>query len=257
MGRHQIATLARYTLLEARSTRLIWLYAGALLLVFAAALFVHQLAITESMRVLIAFSAAATRLVAVFVLSLHVITSLVREFNDKGLELNLSFDLRRSDYVFGRFAGFAMIGLLMALIAGVPQMLLATPEAALQWTCSLAFELVIVAALSLFCSLTFTQVMPAAAFVAAFYLLAREMTAVRLISAHPLLGADTAYSELMTKLVDALAMVLPSLDRFTQSAWLVDSAGGWRMLGSCSWEAFVYASLLITAAMFDFYRRNL
>ena len=181
----------------------------------------------------------------------------MREFNDKGLELNLSFDLRRSDYVFGRFAGFAMIGLLMALIAGVPQMLLATPEAALQWTCSLAFELVIVAALSLFCSLTFTQVMPAAAFVAAFYLLAREMTAVRLISAHPLLGADTAYSELMTKLVDALAMVLPSLDRFTQSAWLVDSAGGWRMLGSCSWEAFVYASLLITAAMFDFYRRNL
>lgn len=257
MGRHQIVTLARYTVLEARSTRLVWLYAGALLLVFAAAVFVHQLAITESMRVLIGFSAAATRLVAVFVLSLHVITSLVREFNDKGLELNLSFDLRRADYVFGRFAGFAVIGVLMAIIAGVPQMLLGAPEAAMQWTCTLALELVIVAALSLFCSLTFTQVMPAASFAAAFYLLAREMTAVRLISAHPILGADTATNQLMAKFVDALSMVLPSLDRFTQSAWLVDAAGGWRVLGSCAWEALVYTALLIAAATFDFYRRNL
>lgn len=257
MGRHQIATLARYTVLEARSTRLLWLYAGALLLVFAAASFVHQLAITESMRVLIAFSAAATRLVAVFVLGLYVITSLVREFNDKGLELNLSFDLRRSDYVFGRFAGFAAIGILMAVIAGIPQTLLGTPEAAILWTCALALELIIVAALSLFSSLTFTQVMPAASFVASFYLLAREMTAVRLISAHPIMGADTLSNQLMAKFVDALALLLPALDRFTQSAWLVDLTGGWHMLGGCAWEALVYTAVLISASMFDFYRRNL
>lgn len=257
MGRQQITTLARFTLLEAARTRLLWLFVIALALVFAGAYFVHQLAITESTRVLIAFSAAATRLVAVFVLSLYILTSVVREFNDKGLELTLSFDLRRADYILGRFAGFAAIALLMALIAGLPQMMLAPVAAALQWTCSLALELIVIAALSIFCILTFTQLMPAASFIAGFYLLARALTAVRLISANPILGADSPSNQVMAKLVDALALVLPSLDRFTQSAWLVDSPAGWQNLAGCAAEAFVYAALLIAAAMFDFYRRNL
>ena len=102
MGRQQIVTLARFTLLEALRTRLLWLLVIALALVFGAAYFVQQLAITESARMQIVFSAAATRLLTVFVLSLYILTSVVREFNDKGLELTLSFDLRRSDYILGR-----------------------------------------------------------------------------------------------------------------------------------------------------------
>ncbi len=257
MGRHQIATLARFTLLEAVRTRLAWVFLIALAVVFAAAYFMHQLAVTESMRMLIAFSAAATRLVAVFVLGLFVLTSLVREFNDKGLELTLSFDLRRGDYILGRFAGFAMIALVMALIAGIPQLLLAPVDAALQWTLSLALELVIVAALGIFCILTFTQLITAASFVAAFYLLARAISALRLISANPIVGADSASGQVMAKLIDALALVLPSLDRFTQSAWLVDGSGSWHAMGSCAVQALVYTALLTAAAMFDFYRRNL
>ena len=109
MGRRQIATLARFTVLEAVRTRLMWIFIFALVLVAGAAYFVHQLAITESGRMQIAFAAAATRLVAVFVLSLHILTSIVREFNDKGLELTLSFNLRRADYVVGRFTGFVLI----------------------------------------------------------------------------------------------------------------------------------------------------
>ena len=257
MGRQQITTLARFTLLEAARTRLMWLFVIALALVFAAAYFVHQLAITESTRMLIAFSAAATRLVAVFVLSLYILTSLVREFNDKGLELTLSFDLRRADYILGRFAGFIAVALAMALLAGAPQMLLAPFAAALQWTCSLALELVIVAALSIFCILTFTQLMPAASFIAGFYLLARAMSAVRLISANPILGADSPSNQAMAKLVDALSLVLPTLDRFTESAWLVDGAAGWQALTNCALQTLIYTALLIAAAMFDFYRRNL
>jgi hypothetical protein len=257
MGRHQIATLARFTLLEAARTRLAWVFLTALLLVFAAAYFMHQLAITESTRMLIAFSAAATRIVAVFVLSLFVLTSLVREFNDKGLELTLSFDLRRADYVIGRFAGFAAIAFAMALMAGLPQMLLAPFDAALQWTCSLAFELVMVAALSIFSILTFTHLMPAASFIAGFYLLARAISGLRLISANPIVGADSPSNQVMAKLIDAFALVLPSLDRFTQSAWLLDGSGGWQTLSNCAAQAIIYTSLLIAAAMFDFYRRNL
>ena len=83
MGRQQIVTLARFTLLEALRTRLVWLYLVALALIFGAAFFLQQLAITESARVQIVFSASATRLVSVFVLSLYILTSVVREFKPK------------------------------------------------------------------------------------------------------------------------------------------------------------------------------
>ncbi len=257
MRNPQIVTIARYTLLEALRTRLPWLFAIVLALILGAAYFIQQLAITESARLQIGFSAAATRFAAVFMLSLHVLTSMVREFNDKGLELTLSFDLRRSHYILGRLCGFTLIALLLALIATLPQLLLAPPQAALQWGLSLALELAIMTALSVFCIVTFTQLMPAASFVCGFYLLGRALTAIRLMSDTPMVGGDTLSHRVISVLVELLAMVLPALDRFAQSAWLVDATATWPALGANAVQASIYIALLGAAAMFDFYRRNL
>ncbi len=257
MGRRQIATLARFTLLEAWRTRLIWLFAITLALAFGAACLAQQLAITETARVFVVSSAAASRSLSVFVLALYILTSLVRELNDKGLELTLSFDLRRADYILGRLLGFVLIALCMALIAGMPQLLLGPAPAALQWIASLTLELIIVAAFSLFCVLTFTHLIVAASFVAGFYLLARTITAVQLISAHPIIDEKSLSHDVMAGLVNGLALVLPALDRFTQSAWLVDGAAGWMTIGTQVLQALLYTTLLVLAAMFDFYRRNL
>jgi len=257
MRSRQIATIARFTLIEAFRTRLLWLFVIVLALILGTAFFIQQLAITESARMQIAFAAAATRLAAVFVLSLHILTSMVREFNDKGLELTLSFDLRRAHYILGRLSGYILIALLMALVATLPQLAMAPPAAALQWGLSLMLELAIMAALSLFCIVTFTQFLPAASFVFGFYLLARSLTAIRLMSDTPLLGNDGLSHKVISWLVDALALALPALDRFTPSTWLVDNAASWPALGANAVQATVYVVLLATAAMFDFYRRNL
>src|SRR3990172_3493696 len=200
----RIVTIARFTLLEAMRTRLPLIFVIVLGLILGTAYFIQQLAITESARLQITFSAAATRFAAVFVLSLHILTSMVREFNDKGLELTLSFALPRSHYILGRLFGFALIALLVALIAILPQLLLAPLTAALQWGLSLALELAIMTALSLFCIVTFTQLMPAASFVCGFYLLARALTAIRLISDTPLVGGDTLSHRGILLLIEGL-----------------------------------------------------
>jgi len=257
MRRRQIVIIARFTMLEAARTRLFWLFGGALALIFGLTFFIQQLAIIESTRLQIEFSAAASRLAAAFVLCLHVLSSIVREFNDKGLELTLSFDLRRSDYVLGRLLGFGAIALPLALMAMLPQLLLAPPAAALQWGLSLTLELVIMVALSVFCIVTFTQLIPAAAFVAAFYLLARALSAIRLISDTPIVGADTLSHQVMSHLIEALALVMPALDRFATAAWLADGAAGWAAVGANAAQAVLYVTLLGAAAMFDFHRRNL
>lgn len=251
-----IAIIARFTLLEAARTRLFWLFGGLLAAIFGLALFVEQLAIIEGERLLTVFAGAATRFAAVFVVCLHVLSSVVREFNDKGLELTLSFDLRRTDYVAGRLLGFVAVALALALLATLPQ-LLPAPAAALQWGASLALELSIMAALALFCIVTFTQLMPAAAFVCAFYLLARALSALRLMAATPVGGEDALSHQVVTWLLETIARVMPALDGFAGAGWLADGAPGWAVVGAHATQAAIYVALLAAAAMFDFHRRNL
>ena len=252
----QIATIARFTVLEAVRTRLPWLFVIVLAVILGAAYFLQQLAITESARIQIGFAAAATRFAAVFLVSLYVLTSVVRELNDKGLELVLSFELHRTDYILGRQLGFVLIALLVAVLAAVPQLALAPLPAVALWGLALALELAIVAALSLFCIVTFTQLLPAASFVFCFYLLARALTAIRLMSDTPLVGGDSLAHRVISWLVDGLALVLPALDRYAPSAWLADGAPGWPVLGALALQTLIYAVLLTAAATFDFYRRN-
>jgi len=257
MRGRQIITIARFTLLEALRTRLFYALIGVMALILGTGYFAQQLAITESARLQTVFSAAALRFGAVFLLSLHVLTSVMRELNDKGLELTLSFDLRRSHYIAGRLLGFLSIAVVMAAAASAPFFVLAPPAAALQWGVSLGLELAIMATLSLFCIVTFSQLMPAASFVLGFYLLARALSAIRLMSDTPLTGSGTVSHQLASTLVDLLTLILPSLDRYTQSTWLTDGVATGDAVAALAAQALIYILLLAAAAMFDFYRRNL
>ena len=252
----RIATIARCTLLEALRTRLAFLALGLLIALLAASFFVESLAISESARFQAGFYAAGMRLACVFLAGLHVLASVTREFNDKGLEVLLSLDLPRSHYILGKLAGFLAVAALIAVLAAMPVAWLATPAAAAQWMISLGLELSIVVALALFCIVTFGQVMPAACFVLAFYLLARSLSAIRLISAHPIAGADSPFQQAMQFLFDGLALIMPSLDAWTRTAWLVNEQAPWSEILHLAAQSALYVTLLAAAAMFDFYRKN-
>jgi ABC-type transport system involved in multi-copper enzyme maturation permease subunit len=253
----KIAIIARFTLLEALRTRLPWIavvVAGVLVL---ASLLVQHIAIAESTRMQTGFLAASLRLATVFVLSLHIAASMVREFNDKGVDLLLALDLPRAGYYLGRFAGFAVIAAGLALLAGGVMLLFVRSPALASWTASLGLELTLIAALALFCVITFVQIMPAISFVAAFYLLARGISAVQLLSASPLLSPAEWSNLAVARLVDALAWLLPDLSRFTLTSWLVDQAPGIDALSHLALQAVVYSALLVCAGLYDLYRKSL
>lgn len=254
--RSRIFTIARFTLLEAMRTRLPWLVLAAILIAFLASLFAREIAITETTRVQTALLAAGLRLAAVFIVGLYVMTSMIREFNDKGLELVLSLDLPRWVYVVGRFLGFALISFLIATAICLPLAFLARSSDVLLWGFSLALELGIVAALSIFCVITFNQVMLAASFVFAFYALSRSMEAIQLISSSSPTAGSGFFQDVMGRAIDAIALVLPNLNVFSQTAWLVNEAGGWTSAGAVFVQSVLYVALLLSAALFDVYRRN-
>ena len=252
----RIATIARYTLLEALRTRLPLLVVVVVLALLAASFFVESIAVAEGARFQTGFYAAGARLAGVFIVGIYVLVSITREFNDKGMDVALALDLPRSHYILGKLAGFAALAALVAITASLPLAWLAAPQAALQWAASLGLELAIVVALALFCVVTFGQITPAASFVLAFYLLARALTAIRLMSANPIAGAETFSHEVMRFVIEALALVMPALDAWTQTAWLVNGHAPWTFMLQLAGQSTLYVVFLAAATMFDFHRKN-
>src|SRR5437879_1829190 len=173
-----VASLARATLLEAVRNRLLWLAVVVVVIAFGLAQFLNQVAITESREIQTALLAAPLRVAAVFIVAVFVITSMVRELSDKVTELLLSLLAPRSAYFFGKFAGYAMLASILALLSALPLVPFADPRGLVLWTVSLICELLIVTAMSLFCVVSFAQVVPAFAVVAGFYLLSRSMAEI-------------------------------------------------------------------------------
>jgi hypothetical protein len=251
-----LRTIARYTLLEALRNRLLWL----LLLAAAGAIglsgFLHELALTESRQLQAALLSALLRLAAVFLIATFVITSVVREANDKGLELLLALPLPRAAWLLGKLAGFGALAMLPALLFGALGLLFAPPDQVALWTLSLLCELWIVAAFSLLCVLTLTQVLPALAAAAAFYLLARVAGTLQLLGHGPG-GSHGPGQQWLNGAVDALALLLPHLDQFTRSDWLVYHGGTAAELGAIALQTALALAALVSAALFDLYRKNL
>ncbi len=252
-----ITTIGKYTALEAIRTRVPVMALLTLAILCGASLLIRELAITETTRFQLGFYATAARLSAVFMVSMYVLASIAREFNDKGLDVLLALDVPRSHYICGKLAGFMLTALAIAVVLSLPLWLLAPSAAAWIWTASLAVELALIAALSLFCIITFNQLLPAAGFIAAFYLLARSLTAIRLMSANPVAGQDTLSHQVTSALVEGLGFLMPALDRWTDTAWLVNTPPEPALLMSIVVQGGIYIALLTTAALFDFYRRSL
>ena len=118
-------------------------------------------------------------------------------------------------------------------------------------------ELSIVTAVSLLCLLTFSHVTVALSAVMAFYLLSRSMTAIQLMGHFPVIGPDSLAQDVIVAFLDALAFLLPELDRFTSSQWLVYHTAGWQDLLPIFGQTVIYVGLICGAAMFDLYRKSL
>ena len=252
----QIHTIARYTFLEALRNRLMWLVIAVMVIGIGMSGFLNALALTESRQIQLALLAACWRFAAVFLLATFVVTSMVREFNDKGLELLLAMPMPRAGYLFGKLAGFAALALVPALLFGSVAALLAPFQQAMLWTISLICELWIVAAFSMLCVFTFNQVMTALSAVMAFYLLARSVAALQLIG-HAPFNDTTASQRVINFVIDTIATLMPHLDQFTRSDWLVYLSGAWAALLPILAQSAIYLALLSGAALFDLYRKNI
>jgi hypothetical protein len=250
------AALARSVLLEARRGGLPWLAAAAVLLALVAAVFVSQVALTESLALQAALVAALLRACAVFLVAAQVTASTLRETQDKGLELMLSLPLPRATHYLGRLAGFMACGAMLSVFFALPLLLWAAPGAVALWGVSLAFEAALVAAAALFFAMTLGQFAAALAAIAGLYLLARSIGALQAIASGPLTETSFA-TQLAQYAIDAVALLLPRLDAVTRTAWLLYESPAPNTYAAALGTMVLYIALLAAAGLFDFYRKSL
>jgi ABC-type transport system involved in multi-copper enzyme maturation permease subunit len=253
---HATVILARNVLLEARRSGLPWLGLASIAAAVVLAAFMSQVALTESLQLQAAVTAALLRACGVFLVVLAVASSTAREVADKGLEFMLSLPLSRAVQYLGRWTGHAASAVLVAIVFSLPLLLWSAPAAVAHWGLSLALELALVGALALFFSMALGQLLPAVAASAGFYLLARALGTIQAVAQTPLL--DTGWTQRAAQwVIDAIAFVLPRLDAVTRTDWLLYGVPQTGEYLATLGGLVLYTALLLAAGLIDLQRRNL
>ncbi|MEK6243286.1 MAG: ABC transporter permease subunit [Pseudomonadota bacterium] len=254
--RSPAVTVAHYTLVEALRSGLPWLAAAGVIAVLGLSGFLSQVAITEATALQASTAGALLRACAVFLIAAHVVASVSREANDKGLELALALPISRPAFYLGKLLGFACVGAILATLFALPLLLWAKPVDLAAWWISLAAESALVAAAALFFASVLAQTVAAIAATAGLYLLGRSISAIQAIAGSPL-AADSLPGHAARWIVDALALLLPRLDAVTRGDWLLYGAPPAGELIQSLFGLGLYLVLLAAAGLFDFSRRNL
>ena len=247
--RSALLTIARFTLLEARHGKLVWICLLACLLLGATSYFVHAMSLIEADVSAISIVAPLARLTGVAIVGVFVIAGTCRILEERGLDGILSAPVSRNQWLTGRWLGLAGAAIFVACFVALPLFAYAPFDAAAQWTVSLAAELMLVVALGLMLSVSLARMPAALLGLAAFYLCARTIGVISLLhsSGLPALALASAdgstnsvpgyatLSDIGGLLINGLSLILPRLDLMSQTNWLLSDARaglGWSASGS-------------------------
>lgn len=255
---NQLKLFAWTVIAEALSSRTLLSVAIIYLVSIALSLFIGEVAIIETKQSQSGITAAFLRLAILFFLALFTINSLVREMNDRMLLLYLSMPISRSIFILGKFLGFAILGAVFSLLAACILSIYADFYPSFLWGVSLMLESCLVIGFSLLCAYSFAQVTTAFSAVSAIYILSRMMSALLLMAKNPLRGSQDSISQyFIQSLLTILDYLLPRLDRFTRSEWVMYGKTSFTELNFVFQQAIVYILLLLSIAFVDFYRKNI
>lgn len=251
-------TNVRYILLTALRD---WLFAALMAGIIVCVLIAHMLgatALIETQEMSLSFSTGSARIVLVTGLIVFTCFHVRNAFDTKEIDVFLSRPITRSGLVFSYWLGFSAVAMLLV----IPVLALTAVQGILSregfavWSASLVIECALVVAVSLFSAFTLKSAVTSVLASLGFYTLARMMGFfVATGNAGPLLHAH-GLNLLLMRLLEAIALIMPRLDCFAKSAWLIYGAPLAWDLKLHFLQAMVFIPLLILATIVYFQRRQ-
>jgi len=236
-----------------------WLFIGlfvGILVATAISATLGSTAFIEETEMTLSFASSSSRLILMAGLIVFICFHIRNAFDTKEIDVILSRPISRSNLVISYWLGFSFVGLLLtipvvAIIAFIGPV---NFTGFIGWSISLLLEMGIVVALALFSAFTMRSAVTAVLGCMGFYILSRMM-AFFVFTSNSGMFNDIKFVGLKWAL-QAISTLLPRLDFFAKSDWLVYgfvSQQDWQV---CIAQALVFIPLLLAATMIDFRRRQ-
>lgn len=214
-------------------------------------------ALVEKEAMALVFSGASARFILMFGLIVFVSFHIRQAFDQKEIDVLISRPLSRFHIMLAYWLGFSFVAFLLVLATVVVLSFLPIGhlEGFAYWSVSLLLESWLVVAIALFASFTLSSAVTSVLASMGIYVAGRMMAFFVATSAQPVFD-NYIVNNVLGLIIDFADLILPRLDLFTQSEWLVygvtrmeDATIG--LLG-----VLIYIPLLIAAATLDFKRKE-
>lgn len=251
-------TNIRYVLLTAMRDRLFF---GLLVFVLIAAYLSSVLgstAMLETEQMTLAFTAASARVIIMVGIIVFIGFHMRNAFDAREIDVLLSRPISRSTLVISYLLGFAAVATclvvptvgLMALIGPLNQ------TGFWLWSLSLLLESWLVVAVALFASLTMKSGVGTVLSSLAVYTLSRMMGFFLATTHSGSVFREQEVDQGAHWLMDAVSVIVPRLDFFAKSNWLIYGAKSYEDLYLFLMQAAVIIPLLVAASAIDFMRKQ-
>ena len=250
-------TNIRYILITALRD---WLFIGLLAGVICSTAISAMLggtAFLEEREMTITFAAGAARVILMTGLIVFVCFHIRNAFETKEIDVILSRPISRTNLALAYWLGFSFVALLLTIpVIGVIALIgVGNWTGFAGWSVTLFLEELVVIALALFSALALRSAVTSVIACMGFYVISRMM-AFFVAASHSGLVVNDIKLILMRYVLIAISKVVPRLDFFAKTQWLIygfDSAQDWIV---CVLQVAVFLPLLILASVIDFRRKQ-
>ncbi len=252
-------TIIRYILLTALRD---WLFAGlffAIMLAFALAIFTGSTALTEQQNMSLVLFAGNCRIVLAIGFIVFICFYIRRSFDTKEIDSFLSKPISRLSFILCYWLSF-MILIMLAMfpvIAIITLFFSVTLKGLFIWVISLLLELSIVCAFSLLSSIILNSSISSVLSTLGFYIISRLMGFFIFTIYDPNSLTHSGYfSNIMTILLKIISTLIPRLDLFAKTDWLIYGLGSILDLWLFLAQAIIFNLILLAMATFDIKRKQ-
>ncbi len=267
--------LVKYILVAAMRDKLMITLALMIMLGAGIASFMGAATVTEGDSFSLVFSSGGLRFLGVIGVVLFSCFYIRRSFDSKEVEFLLSRPISREAFLVSHALAFSILSFIVAAFIYAVILFIGRPDSlgAFVWAFSIATEIAIMSVVSLFFSMVLSSASGSALATLGFYALSRMMGTILGITAG---AAGNWGNAIMNNTMELISVIIPRFDMMGQTSWLiygVDKAVGLKfnpeasgfahalmdftgLSGFILCQLVIFMALLLTAASFDFNRRQ-
>jgi len=250
--------LIRYVLLTAVRD---WLFIGLFaILIFACtiSLFLGSTALSEQSSMQLVFLASSTRMILVVGMILFICFHIRRSFENREIDFLISRPISRSTLLFSYFFSFVILAitLLTPVIFFIYFFFKAELAGLTLWSLSMFFELIIISSFAILSSLILKSAVSSVLGCFSFYIISRIMGFAVSTIIIPAKLNNINFNVAIEMSLKALSSLLPRLDQFAQSKWLIYGNMDASIFTLITSQSVIYISLILLMSVIDFNKKQ-